>query len=95
VYWLPGEPPGAFRVSATRLNGYDVTGVNFDLHPVEERVEPIYLRGRATVARLELEVGGTSPDWKRKILLDRYTDFMARLTAVNQRADQYWASVRE
>jgi hypothetical protein len=55
----------------------------------------MYLRGRATVRRLELEVGGTTPEWKRKLLLDRYSDFMARLNAVTRRAKEYRAALRK
>jgi hypothetical protein len=92
VLWLSSEPPQAYRVAATRLDGYAVT---FDLLPVDAKAEPIYLRGRATARRLELEVGGTTPEWRRKILLDRYSDFMARLNAVNRRAEQYWSELKK
>ena len=92
VQWLPRQPAEAYRVTATRL---DKSAVTFTLEPVDTDAEPIYLRGDAISIRLNLEAGGTKLDWSRQLRLDRYEDVIARLDAVNRRAEQYWARSKE
>jgi hypothetical protein len=91
VQWLPGGRVDAYRVDTTRL---DRDSLEFGLRPVDKEAEPIYLRGRVTHIRLSLEVGGKTHSWTRSVALERYDDLTARLSAVNQRAQEYWAAAR-
>ena len=92
VQSLPKQPADAYRVTATQLDAYSV---KFTLQPIDAGAEPMYLRGSAISIRLNLEAGSTTLDWKRQLRLDRYEDVVARLDAVNRRAEQYWARSKE
>ena len=50
------------------------------LSPATTNAEPIYLRGRCGYTSLDLEVGGTNGQWKRKMVL--YPE--ARMDGANQ-----------
>jgi hypothetical protein len=86
VQYLPDEPAVAYEVTRTALEKYHV---DFQLRPVDQLAEPIYMRGQAVATQMKLEVGGTSLEWSRSIVLDPRSAVMARLKAVTERAEEY------
>lgn len=83
IQYLRGNPARAYDVTGTTLQKYRVT---FELRPAEPDAEPIYLRGEAIPGRLELEVGGTSGEWKRPVVLAPLSVLMEQVEAVSKRA---------
>ena len=84
VQYLPKDPALAYRVTRTTLQRYKVT---FDTAAIDGDAEPILIRGEATPGRLTLEIAGTRHDWKRTVILQRYSALMDRLRAVTERAE--------
>jgi hypothetical protein len=56
----------AYRVTHWAVDEWKFT---FSLSPATTNAEPIYLRGRGGYTSLDLEIGGTTNQWKRKIVL--------------------------
>ena len=83
VQYLPEHPARAYRVTRTTLTKYRVV---FEVQPVEPDAAPIYLRGDAIPGHLELEMGGTNPDWKSPVVLEPLPDLLDRIEAVTRRA---------
>ena len=83
VQWLPKNPPRLYEVSISRLKGYDI---EFDVRPVESDAQAIFLRGKATILALELELGDIERNWKRKIYLEREDQVLERIRMVTERA---------
>jgi hypothetical protein len=85
VQYLPGEQAVAYRVSRTILQKYEVT---IEAQPIDPLAEPIYLRGEATPAHLQLRIGSASRKWERDVSLQPYSDLMNRLRVVTERAER-------
>ena len=60
-----------YGVQAYRVTHWTVEEWKFtvSLSPATTNAEPIYLRGRCDYTSLDLEIGGTTIQWKRKIVL--------------------------
>lgn len=82
IQYLPQQPAKAYKIAKTTLDGYNVL---LEVVPAEADAEAIYLRGTAISARMELEIGGTTLDWKRSILLEPREKVIQRLAAVDTR----------
>lgn len=63
----------AYRVTRWSLNDFQIT---FDLEPTSTNSEPIYLKGRTSGHTMDLEVGGTTPNWSRDLVLRPEENFM-------------------
>jgi hypothetical protein len=83
VQWLPRNSPRLYEVSVARLKAYDV---EFDVRPVDSDAQAIYLRGKATILGLDLELGDIERNWKRKIYLEREDEVLERIRMVTERA---------
>ena len=58
------------------LDGFNLT---IDLEPVDEKTEPIYLKGSRGLPELVLEMGGTGDKtWKRQLWLFNELDFLKK-----------------
>ncbi len=60
-----------YGVQAYRVTHWSADDWKFSisLSPATTNAEPIYLRGRCGWTSLDLEVGGTNGQWKRKVVL--------------------------
>jgi hypothetical protein len=60
-----------YGVQAYRVNKWSVSDWNvaIDLTPISSNAEVLYLKGRAGMADLDLEIGGLNKRWKLKVLL--------------------------
>jgi hypothetical protein len=67
----------AYRVTHWTLEGWRPT---IDLTPITTNAEPIYLRGSYNGFSLRLEIGDTTNDWKRSLVLYRES----RIDGANQ-----------
>ena len=83
VQYLPHHPAVAYRVLKTSLSKYRVV---FMLVPIDEKAEPIYLRGEAYPGTMYLKMGDPKGTWKRDILLQTEQSVLARQKAVSDRA---------
>ena len=62
-----------YGVEAYRITHWTVddSKLTISLAPATTNAEPIYLRGKCFSPALDLEVGGTNEQWKRKLVLYR------------------------
>lgn len=60
-----------YGVQVYHVNKWSVTDWNvaIDLTPISSNAEVVYLKGRAGMADLDLEIGGLNKKWKLKVLL--------------------------
>ncbi|SPE55744.1 hypothetical protein SBV1_230024 [Verrucomicrobia bacterium] len=71
----------AYRITHWDLKGWELT---FTLVPADTKAEGIYLKGRAeSFDVLRLEVGGTTNDWSRKLVL--YSEEQTRVSNEERR----------
>jgi hypothetical protein len=85
IQYLRDKPARGYRIRQTTLAKYRVV---FQVEAAEVSAEPVFLRGDAYPGALELELGGTSVDWKRKVVLEPLPDLVRRLAAVETAAGQ-------
>ena len=76
------EHAEAYEVLATQLAKYTV---KFELRPISG-AEPMYFRGTADAAGMELEAGNVEHRWHRKVVLEREREVLSRIEAVTKRA---------
>ena len=87
LQYIPGQAAEAYSLTIESLDGYEI---RFNVIPIDEDAEPIYLKGKAFCGDLHLEFGRAGEQgWSRSIILDRYSQFLERLEAVEKRAREY------
>ena len=73
---LHGYGVHTYRITHWNLKGWELS---FTVVPAEAKGEPIYLKGRAEAFDvLRLEVGGTTNNWSRKVVL--YSEEQTRVS---------------
>jgi len=83
------NPARLYVVEKWSLDGFNLT---IDLKPVDEKAEPIYLKGLAGLPELVLEMGGTGDKtWKRQLRLFNEQDFLSKNERVKARIEKYKA----
>jgi hypothetical protein len=84
--FLPENPPRLYKVSISRLRGYDI---ELDVRAVDSDAQPIFLRGHATRHALKLGLRWTEHGRKREIFLEREDRVLGRIQAVTGRASDF------
>ena len=80
------RPLAGYEVTKTVIDHYQVT---FNITPLGAGAYPMFLRSdRILPWRLTLEIGGTSPDWKHKVMLFPVDNLANSLDRANKRADE-------
>lgn len=76
------EPAVLYRVTQWTLRGYDI---EIMLQPIDAAAEPIWMKGSTAGWHLDLQIGGKTLKWKRKLKLYRESDVQAAHTRVKER----------
>ena len=82
------DPASLYRVPHWALNGYNI---DISLEPIDANAEPIWMKGKTAGGRLNLEIGGKTLNWKRKLKMYRESDVHEkhdRVKARMQKAEQ-------
>jgi hypothetical protein len=80
------DPAELYRVEKWSLRDFDI---KLDPTPVDQKAEPIYLKGTATLNQLTLELGGKRIQWHRKLILFNTRMFLSKNRRVEDRIEKY------
>jgi hypothetical protein len=83
VQYLPDQPPQAYKVTSTRLTGYDVS---LTVAAIDRGAEGITVEGDAAPYELGLKIRGTSGVWESDVTFYQAKAILATIEAVNRRA---------
>ena len=89
MQYLPDGPATAYRVRSTVLADY---AIRLDVETVDQQSQRIEVTGEAVPGLLRLSLRGRSPDWSRRIELQRYDELLRRIKVVTDKADATRAS---
>ena len=80
------QPAQLHLVKDWSVNEFDI---KLTLTPVDDKREPIYLRGQAGWDRMKLEMGGIRIGWKRELILVREQPWLEKNKRVQERIEKY------
>ena len=87
------DPARLYSVTHWTLNGYNI---DISLKPIDANAEPIWMKGKTAGGRLNLEIGGKTLKWKRKLKMyiesdvhDKYEKVKARMENAEQSGAAY------
>lgn len=80
------DPAELHLVQEWSVNEFDI---KLTLAPVDDKREPIYLRGGAGWDRMKLEMGGIRIGWKRELILVQEQPWLEKNKRVQERIEKY------
>jgi hypothetical protein len=81
IQYRASQPAKAYRITSTQREPEE-RRVEFEVEPVEEAAQPVYLKGIALPERLSLEFGSPTGEWRQRVELEPLATLTARLEAV-------------